>query len=255
FNREVTVTYTWLRPSAFYDIDEESRQEFFENFPDGLLAAHAGDTLAFVRNESMDDHLEIMNALPGDGQNRSALMSKVLSIQKRLNNWMDLLNDFFIRTVPTVWMDAEIFNVAALNKTTNTPGQRKPFQSQPGRVMQELVFAEPMPTHQQSLPEFIKLFFSDLPQMLSGALPSLFGEDTEQDTYRGLALQRASALGRLNTPWGRIQSAAAAYTRQAVMSDARCRPARGESSLSWTSDDGTTVTLELVDLKGNVLCS
>lgn len=255
FNREVTVTYTWLRPSAFYDLDEEVRQEFFDNFPDGLLAAHAGDALAFVRNEGMDDHLEIMNALPGDGQNRSALMSKVLSIQKRLNNWMDLLNDFFIRTVPTVWMDSEIFNVAALNKTTNTPGERKPFQSQPGRTMQEIVFEEPMPTHQPTLPEFIKLFFSDLPQMLSGALPSLFGEDTEQDTYRGLALQRASALGRLNTPWGRIQSAAAAYNRQAVMLDAKCRPARGESSISWTSDNGTTVTMELVDLKGNVLCS
>lgn len=254
FNREVTITYTWLRPAAFYDIkDDEVRQEFFGNFPAGLLAAHAGDALAFVRNECMDDALEIRQALPGSGQNRIALMSKVLSIQKRLNNWIDLLNDFFIRTVPTIWMDAETFNVSALSKTTNTPGQRKPFQSQPGRMVEELVWAEPMPTHQPQLPEFIKFFFNDFPEMLSGALPSLFGAESNTDTASGIAIQRDQALGRLGTPWGVLQSAAATYNRQAVMWAAKCRLARGEQQISWTSGD-KRLTLEVADLKGNVLC-
>jgi hypothetical protein len=254
FSREVTITYTWLRPSAFFDIkDEEIRAEYFENFPDGLLAAYAGNELAFVRNEGMDDHLEIMQALSGTGQNRAALMTKVMSVQKRLNNWIDLLNDFFIRTVPTTWMDAEIFNVASLANQVNVPGARKPFQSQPGRPAAELVFEEQMPTHQPALPDFIKFFFSDLPEMMSGALPSLFGEDTDQDSARGLALQRASALGRLNTPWGRLQTAAANYNRQAVMCAAECRGARGEDQVSWTSGD-RTLSLEVSDLKGNVLC-
>jgi hypothetical protein len=254
FSREVTITYTWLRPSAFYDIaDLEIRQEYFDNFPDGCLAAYAGNELAFVRNESMDDHLEILQALSGTGQNRAALMSKVLPIQKRLNNWIDLQNDFFIKTVPTMWMDGEIFNVAALANRAKVPGDIKPFQSQPGRPATEIMFMEPMPTAQPALPDFIKTFFSDFSEMLSGALPSLAGADTDQDTYRGLALQRASALGRLNTPWGRLQSAAATYNRQAVMCAAKCRPERGETQISWASGD-RTLTMEVSDLKGNVLC-
>jgi hypothetical protein len=257
FNRDTTKTYTWLRPAHYYRIeDQEIRQEFFDKFPDGLLAVFVGgqDALAFVRNECMDDHLHVLQALPGSGQNRAALMSKVLSLQKRLNNWIDLLNDFFIRTVPRTYLDAEIFNVAALVNQARVPGDIKPFQSQPGRPMTELMGQDPMPTHQPSLPEFIQLFFGEFAEQLSGALPALFGGDNDQDTYRGLALQRSSALGRLGTPYGRIESAAACYNRQAVMLAAKCREARGESQIAWSTDDGRKLIMEVADLKGNVLC-
>jgi hypothetical protein len=255
FNREITISHCWLRPSHYYRIDdEEVRQEFFDNFPDGLLAVHAGDTLAFVRNESMDDHLYVMQALTGNSQNRRGLMTNCLSIQKRLNNWIDLLNDFFVRTVPTLWMDGEVFNVAGLARQNNVPGQRRPFLSVPGRQIQEMIYAEPLPQHQPELPAFIQLFFKDFPEMLSGALPSLFGAESNTDTVGGIAIQRDQALGRLGTPWSRLQAASAAYLRQAVQLAARCRLARGEQMISWVTDESTKMTLEIADLKGNVLC-
>lgn len=255
FNREVTVTYAWLRPAAYYYVkDEEVRQEFFESFPDGCLAVYAADELAFVRNESMDDHLHVLQACNGHGANRRALMTSVLSIQKRINNWLDLLNDFFVRTVPTVWMDGEVFNVGALGKQNNVPGQRRPFLSVPGRQIQEMIYAEPLPQHQPELPQFIQLFFNDFAEMLSGALPSLFGAESNTDTVGGIAMQRDQALGRLGTPWSRLQQAAACYHRQAVELAARCRLARGQSSISWMTDQSTQMTIEVSDLKGNVLC-
>jgi hypothetical protein len=255
FNREVTVSYCWLRPAHYYRMDDDDvRQEFFDNFPDGLLAVHAGDALAFVRNESMDEHLHVMQALAGNSQNRRGLMTNCLSIQKRLNNWIDLLNDFFVRTVPTLWMDGEVFNVAGLARQNNVPGQRRPFLSVPGRQIQEMIYAEPLPQHQPELPAFIQLFFKDFPEMLSGALPSLFGAESNTDTVGGIAIQRDQALGRLGTPWSRLQGAAACYLRQAVQLAAKCRLARGENLISWVTDESTKMTLEVSDLKGNVLC-
>src|SRR5215475_13307343 len=250
FNREVTVSYTWLRPAAFFYVkDEEIREEFLTNFPDGCLAVHAADELAFCRNECMDDHLHVLQSCNGHGANRRALMSTVLSIQKRLNNWIDLLNDFFVRTVPTVWMDGEVFNVGALGKQNNVPGQRRPFLSVPGRQIQEMIYAEPLPQHQPELPNFVQLFFKDFPELLSGALPSLFGAEANSDTVGGIAIQRDQALGRLGTPWSRLQAASACYHRQAVQLAARCRLKRGETSISWMTDQSTQMTIEVADMK------
>lgn len=90
--------------------------------------------------------------------------------------------------------------------------------------------------------------------MLSGALPSLFGAESNTDTVGGIEIQRDQALGRLGTPWSRLQAAAACYLRQAVQLAARCRLARGDTKLSWVTDQSTKMSLEVADLKGNVLC-
>jgi hypothetical protein len=202
----------------------------------------------------MDDHLQIVQALQGNGQNRRGLTTNNISGQKRLNNWLDLLNDFFVRTVPTVWMDSDVFNVSALAKTNNVPGQRRPFVSIPGRQVAEMIYAEPLPQHQPELPNFIMLFFKDFPEMLSGALPSLFGAESNTDTVGGISIQRDQALGRLGGPWARIQACAATYLRQAVQLAARCRLKRGDSKISWLTDESRKMTIEVSDLKGNVLC-
>ena len=67
----ITFSRTWLRPWAFYAIEDKSvRDELLALFPDGCYVAFAGDTYCESRNETMDDHWRVMHALPGDGQNR-----------------------------------------------------------------------------------------------------------------------------------------------------------------------------------------
>ena len=256
YNRDCTATYTWLRPVEYMDAKSEIRDELFQQCPDGMLAVYVGanDSLALIRNECMDNHLDVEQAIIGSGQNRPSLMSKVVSVQRRLNNWIDLLNDFFIKTVPRVWMDSRAFNVEALNSQTNVPGQRGPFIAQPGIDSNNLMLQEPMPTHQPELPQFIQFFFGEMSEQLSGALPSLAGAETDTDTYRGIALQRDSSLQRLASPWGAIQKAMSHINRQAVMSAARCREKLGQSSINESVPGAGKVTLEVADLKGNILC-
>src|SRR6185437_10669568 len=166
---------------------------------------------------------------------------------------VDLLNDFFIKTVPKVWMDSDAFNVESIATQTNIPGGRGPFRSKPGVDSQNLMLEEPMPTHQPSLPEFIQYFMGDVSEQLSGALPSLAGAETDTDTYRGIALQRDSALQRLTTPWGAIREAMSDVSRQAVQSAARCREKLGQTSISESIPGSGKVTMEIADLKGNIL--
>lgn len=255
FNQDTTEYHCWLRPSAFMDIDNSKgvRDSIMKKAPDGMLAVYCGDTFCFARNENMDDHLHVLQCFPGSGQNRIALMSKVLSVQKRLNNFLDLLYDYFIKCVPAMWLPEPMINVEAVQEQGNTPGAKHPYLYTNGVELKNAIVVEDAPQPNPMLWTVITAFFKDLPEMLSGALPSLFGAESNTDTVGGISIQRDQALGRLSSPWGALQSATATYFRQAVQCAAACREKLGQTSLSQ-SVKGRQITVDASALKGNVLC-
>ncbi len=251
--RDCTVQRTWFRPAMFMEVENmDARVELLETFPNGCLCIIAGEAFIFARQESMDDHCALVQAFPGSGQNRIALCSKLLSIQKRVNNWIDLLNDYFIRCVPIRWISNALGDPEALTDQSSVPGSfvfYDPSQltAQP-QTGQAPIFVEPVPVQNPAMPEFIQFFINELPQLLVGALPSLFGANANTDTVGGIAIQRDQALGRLGTPWHAIQMATAKYFRQAVALAAqmRTKPIMG-------LDKDQVIRIELSQLKGNVL--
>lgn len=255
FNRDVTEYHCWFRPSAFMEISNENglRDSIMAKCPDGMLAIYCGDTFCFARNESMDDHLHVMQCFPGSGQNRIALMSKVLSLQKRLNNWLDLLNDYFVKCVPMTWLPQPMIDVEARSARGNVPGDFSPYQLTPGVELKNAIVVEDAPQPNPMLWEVIQSMFTEFAEMLSGALPSLFGAESNTDTATGISIQRDQALGRLSSPWGAFQAATATYMRQAVMCAAKCREKLGQTIISQ-SVSGRSITLDAAALKGNVLC-
>ena len=251
--RDCTVQRTWFRPAMFMEVEDmEARVELLEAFPNGCLCVIAGEAFIFARQESMDDHCTLVQAFPGSGQNRIALCSKLLSIQKRVNNWIDLLNDYFIRCVPIRWISNALGDPEALTDQSSVPGSfvfydpsQLVAQAQTG---QPPIFVEPVPVQNPAMPQFIQFFINELPQLLVGALPSLFGANANTDTVGGIAIQRDQALGRLGTPWHAIQMATAKYFRQAVALAAqmRTKPIMG-------LDKDQIIRVEISELKGNVL--
>lgn len=254
FNRDVTVQWNWLRPSSFMEINNEEgiRDSIMAKAPDGMLAVYAGDTFCYARNESMDDHLHVLQCFPGSGQNRIALMSKVLSLQKRLNNFMDLLNDYFVACVPMTWLPEPIIDVEAVQQQGRTPGGVRPYLYQQGVELKNAIVVEDTPQPNPMLWDVIVQFFTQFPEMLSGALPSLFGAESNTDTVGGIAMQRDQALGRLSSPWGALQTATATYFRQAAISASKCREKLGQTKMVQ-SIKGRTVSCDASALKGKVL--
>ncbi len=255
FNQDTTEYHCWLRPSAFMEIDNSKgiRDSIMEKAPDGLLAVYCGDTFCFARNESIDDHLHVLQCFPGSGQNRIALMSKVLSVQKRLNTLLDLIFDYFIKCVPTTWLPEPTINVEAVQSQGNTPGAVRPYQYTAGMELKNAIVVEDTPQPNPMLWQVIQDLFNNFAEMLSGALPSLFGAEANTDTVGGIAMQRDQALGRLSSPWGALQAATATYMRQAAQCAASCREKLGQLMMS-ESINGRKVTVNASALKGHVLC-
>jgi len=252
--RDCTVQRTWFRPSMFMEVkDLKIRKELMTAFPDGCLVVQAGETFIFARQESMDDHLTLVQAFPGSGMNRQALGSKLLALQKRLNNWMDLQNDYFVRCVPRRWFNEAMVAPEAIKDMSSIPGADVPYdastlqnQTQTGITP---VWVEPAPQQNPAMPEMIDKFINPYAQLLSGALPSLFGAQANTDAASGVAIgiQRDQALGRLGTPWHSIQVATASYFLQAVRLAAQMRtePICG-------MDGDTAMRIELSELKGQI---
>lgn len=251
-----TEAHCWLRPSRFMAVkDEETRMSLLRKFSKGVRMIFAGDTMILARPERMDDHVTVVQAKPGCGQNRDALMSKVLAIQKRLNNWVDLLNHFFVRTVPQRYIDDKAFDLEALREQSNVPGDYIPFNRDAGPDVdpQKLIWVEPPVAHQPALPDFINLFINQIPQLLSGALPTLFGSESNTDvnSATGVVVQRDQALQRLTTTWHRLQHAMCCVYSQSVRLAAQCRT----DNLSAPGLAAESIRVELADLRsGSVLC-
>jgi hypothetical protein len=255
-SRHTTVKYTWFRPSMFLDVSvgDEAKAELLEAFPDGCLLARAGQEYAFSRNEKMDDHLVIGHPSAGKGQNRRAMGTALISVQKRINDWVDLLDDFFKRTIPKKWMNAEAFDMDAIKNEPNVPGSIGPFQPQPGLTVEsQYIMIEPTPTHQPALPDFIKWFITTLSEEISGALPSLFGNNTGEATVGSSVIQRDQALQRVGCPWNNIQDMFAAAAQQAVKCAAECRD--GKQITQNLGPERGNISVNTANLLGgNVLC-
>jgi hypothetical protein len=252
--RHTVVKHTWFRPAMFMDekVSDVARAELLENFPNGALLVKAGANYAFSRNESMDAHLAIAHPFSGKGQNRRALGSSLISVQKRINDWVDLLDDFFKRTVPKKWMNAEAFDLEAIKGQTNIPGSTGGFQPQPGlTTADQYIMVEPTPQPQSAMWDAIKYFLTTLSEDITGALPSLFGAATGENTVGNAQIQRDQALQRIGCPWNSIQLLFAECARQAVGCAADCREGK---VISQSFKDIGRIRVNTSNLSGNVLC-
>jgi len=259
--KDVTLHRIWMRPAMFMEVEDlDVRRELFDAFPDGVKCYMAGDTFIEARNECMDDHLTLIQALPGTGQNRKSLMSSLTSIQRRLNNWLDLADAYMTKCVPHTAVDTVLFDVDALNKTGSNPGAFIPVDSRQlqgaaaGKPIADSMFVFPTPTGQPFMIQLIMYFIEQLPQLIVHALPTLFGSTANTDVANpsgvALEIQRDQALATQGTPWHAMKMATCNYHRQAVQLAARCRNA----SIHQTDKNGEAVDIEIDDLKGNVLC-
>jgi hypothetical protein len=249
--QDVTLSRAWMRPSYLMEADKKVRDGLIKKFPNGCYIMHVGEVLAFARNESIDDSVALGQAYSGDGQNRNAMGTSTMPVQKRLNNWLDLMNDFFVRAIPKKWMDNKVFDVEAIRSQTNIPGDIGAFKRVPGTPATELILVEPAIPQPQSLADFIKEYSGPLRELLSGAYPALAGGDVgTADSGVAIATQRDSALGRLAPTWHSMKNAEATSLKQLVRWGAKCR----DKSINEKIPGGEVIQLEINDLKGNIHC-
>jgi hypothetical protein len=251
----ITFQRTWLRPWAFFALDDKSlRDELLQLFPDGAYVAFAGDSYCESRNENMDDHWRVLHALPGDGSSgRPALGDALISVQERFNTLSNLQIETYEYGIPPIYADSEVLDFDALQNQTAEPGAHYPARSKPGQSL-AAGFFQPAPAEvPPDLAEHAANLMGPVAQFLTGAFHALFGGAmANNDTAAGYAMARDQAMGRIGLVWRRMKFFHADVMLLAVDCFRRNRPNDVEVTLLGAGAAFESKWIRLADLKGNL---
>jgi hypothetical protein len=250
----ITFDRTWLRPWAFYSVDDVAvRNELLAMFPDGAYIAFAGDAYCESRSESMDDHWRVLHALPGDGQNRPSVGDSLVQVQERYNVLSNMQAETYEYGIPPIYADPQVLDFDALSNQVAEPAAHFPARARPGQPL-AAGFFQPAPAtvppdmlrHQQDL-------IGPVAQFLTGLLPAVFGGGMEdQKTASGYAMARDQAMGRLGLVWRRTKQFYADVMLLSVDCFRKNRPDDAEIPLLGPDGVFDSRAIRIADLKGNI---
>ncbi len=251
----ITFQRTWLRPWAFFALDDKSlRDELLQLFPDGAYVALAGDVYCESRNENMDDHWRVLHALPGDGSSgRPALGDVLISVQERFNTLSNLQMETYEYGIPPIYADSEVLDFDSLQNQSSEPGVHYPARAKPGQSLASGFF-QPAPAEvPPDLSQHAANLMGPIAQFLTGAFPALFGGSmANTDTAAGYSMARDQAMGRIGLVWRRMKFFHADLMLLAVDCFRRNRPNDVEVTLLGAGAAFESKWIRLADLKGNL---
>jgi hypothetical protein len=253
-----TEQLTWVRPSFYQQthakFSDEIKNWLLDTFPKGCMVAMVGNELVEAREESINDHLTLFHARPGDGNHRPSLMGPVVPIQEKLNDCMDLIHQSFMHLIPRIWVDPGI-DLQGVEKVKREPSQyMKAPKSKEGKSIADNFYAEPQIQLAEGLLVYVEKLFGEFAQFLCGAFPALFGGDTKSnDTASGIQMQRDQALGRIGLTWRNIKAGYARAMRQAVIGVSRYQVGKFSGEIK-NGQDKQMIVIDPEELKGNVRC-
>jgi hypothetical protein len=255
YKNDSTESVTFFKPSEYEGIeDEEIRELFLETFPDGLEVWHAGGNFVFCRNSRMSKHVKFVHPGPGDGQNREALLTNYLPLQKVLNANISLADRYFRSSVPRRYALEPYIDTQLLNSQSNDPAKVTAVTGLEDKMLKisDITGVENVPVPNDSLLTFIQWLIQGGPEAMDGGSPAAFGEadgSEDQGVFKTTRLKRDQAMQVWSMPWGSLCEAVCAISQQAVESAADNRIADFSASLPGQKK----LKIELSKLKGNVL--
>lgn len=254
WQQDATESFTFFRPSQYNAIkDKDMREIFRAEFPDGLLVIHAGAELAMVQNRGMNRHVSIAHAREGSGQNRRAIGSNYLPLQKILNAEIGLLDRQMRSWVARRFHDSEAINSEAINGQMGDPAKSTPLVLKPGQTIQGVTGIENVPTANTAMMEFIQWLIEGAPEAMDGMSPSMWGDTTnegDQGVYQTAKLKRDAARGVYSLPWSSICIALAKAAEQA----AECAAENRITDIASNIPGQGKLQVEISKMQGNALC-
>jgi hypothetical protein len=257
-----TVQHTWMRPAAFEMLESDASttddpevDQLRELFKTGCHLKMVSGEYVGSWDESMDDHLQIMNALPGDGQFRNSLGHDTESVQERFNDIINIAQDVYEKTQPAVYADVEMADPNATFRQQSKPGARIPVKKKPGEPISESFYNEPASAVSPDMLQYGNDLMGPVGQLTSGAFTALTGAGDAKgaagDTASGYAMQKEQAMGRLGLVYRDLKRWWAEIMGQAVKCAALLK---ADMSLSIPDANGEveTTTVRIEDLQGDV---
>lgn len=216
-------------------------------FPDGCKAIYIGQNFACAVNASMDDHLTVSFPKERDGMSGGALMRDVVVIQDCVNDYKNAERTYYEKGWPSIWINADDTEFDSIVDQRSEPGAIRQKKKQNNSPMADEFYKEPDMQLPNSFVNEIQNLVGPFVQFVSGALPALQGESSEDNpTASGKAMDRSQAMGMLGMPWANMQRTFARMYYQAALLAAK-NPDHSKE-IVVPGDGSTNETLRLENL-------
>lgn len=197
----ITVRNAWLRPASFEILELEQADQLKKKFKNGAKVVFIEQEFAEAVNESLDDHWTLTHNPLSDYLMHDPIGLLLTSIQEVTNDLVSLTLQTIEHGIPQTFADPQVLNFNAYRQMETTPGAIYPATPKSGKSVGEGFYEVKTATLSQEILPFYQNIQS-MGQLVSGALPSLFGGSLEgSETASQYSMSRAQALQRLQTTW------------------------------------------------------
>lgn len=197
----VTVRNCWFRPAAYNVLNEDEADEIRKQFPDGVKCVIVNDKVAHACNEALDDFWTLTYNPLSDYLHFDPIGLLLTSVQDITNDLISLVLQTVEHGIPQTFADPKVLNFNAYRNSEVIPGGIYPATPKSGRALSEGFYEVKTATLSQEVLPFAQKI-QEIGQMVSGALPSLFGgQMSGSRTASEYSMSRAQALQRLQSTW------------------------------------------------------
>lgn len=197
----VTVRNAWLRPSAFNVLDEDTAEKYQKDFPDGAKVVLVNDQVVDVIAEDLDTRWVLSYNPLADSLHFDPLGLLLESVQEITNDIISLTIQTMEHGIPQTFANPKFLDFEAYRQQEVIPGGVYPTIPGSRPVGEGFYEVKTATLSQEVMPFAVKI--QEMGQLVSGALPSLFGGQATQGsgTAAEYSMSRSQALQRLQTTW------------------------------------------------------
>jgi hypothetical protein len=198
----VTIRNCWLRPAAFNVLpDKKDIDQLKKLYPNGCKVVLVNDQFAEACNESLDDCWTLTYNPLSDHLHHDPLGLLLVSIQEITNDIISLTLQTIEHGIGQTFADPGVLNFDAYRQMESVPGGIYEAKAKTGQAIGDGFYEVKTASLSSEVMPF-SANIQSLAQMVSGALPSLFGGSLEgSETASQYSMSRAQALQRLQNTW------------------------------------------------------
>lgn len=200
-NDTCTINNWWLRPSSFNVLPEEDCKKLKKLYPDGARVVLVNDLFGEAENECLDDHWTLTKNPLADNVHFDPLGLLLVSVQEITNDLNSLIIQTIEHGIPQTFVNPQTLNLNAYEQNEVSPGALVPTLPRTGALGDGFYTAKTAALSGEVLPYAQGI--QEMGQLVSGALPSLFGGQQQGGgkTAAQYSMSRAQAQQRLGTTW------------------------------------------------------
>lgn len=198
----VTMRKAWLRPAAYNILgSQEDIDELRKKYPRGVKVCMVNDEFGEALHEALDDYWSITVNPMEDYLTHDPAGTVLIPTQEITNDIISLVLQTIEHGIGQTFADPGVLDFPAYRDTEVVPGGVYEAKPKTGKSLADGFHELKTATLSHEVMPFFEVV-QGLAQLVSGALPSLFGGQLDgSNTASEYSMSRAQALQRIQNTW------------------------------------------------------